>query len=457
MILILGAGLSGLSASYCIGHERCLVLEQKMHPFGHINSEQCDGFTWDQGPHVSFTKHELVREYFAESVKGEYEEFEAVVGNHFRGSWIAHPAQASLHQVPEPERSACLQSFLETRSAETATKPAQNYQEWLERAFGPVFANTFPAVYTQKYWTRPARELTTEWIGGRILYPDVETVKRGAIRAQDRSLHYISKVRYPSRGGYQSFAKRFLSTANVQYGAEVVAIDLAQRSVWLADGAVIRYEKLINTLPLPVFVKACRNAPAQVLEASQQLTCTQLLLVNVAAPHPSLRPEHWMYVYDDDKVSTRINTTERLSPHNAPLGWTGVQTEVYFSRHRPLPDTPEKVAASVEQELIDMKLLDPAAFATGQTSHRHFRHAPWANVVFDHDTAPALNTIWRWLETQGLSREEDDLHPLTDWASSTPKARTSDQSLFMAGRFGQWKYFWSDDCVLRAHHLARLI
>lgn len=455
MILILGAGLAGLSASYHLGHDQCMLLEQCAHPFGHIASEQREGFTWDIGPHVSFTKHDYVRYLFQDSVGSEFGEIEVHVGNHYRGHWITHPAQTALYQVPEPERSQCLASFLDTRDqSPNSAAPAANYQEWLERAFGPVFANTFPSVYTRKYWTRDATELTTDWIGNRILYPDIEDVKRGALGPLDRSMHYITKVRYPARGGFQSFAAGLRSGSNIHYGAHVVSIELDRRFVRTADGRQFPFDTLVNTLPLPMFVNACVNAPSHVIEAARQLACTQLLLVNIAAPHSALRPEHWMYVYDDDKLATRINCTETLSPHNAPGGWTGVQTEVYFSRYRPLPDTPGAVGARVESELVEMGLLDPSRYPAGTTSHRHLKHAPWANVIFDHDTAPALSVIWRWLERFGLARDDDDLHPVTDWTRAADGHKTG-ASVFMAGRFGQWKYFWTDDCVLRGKQISQ--
>lgn len=452
MILILGAGLSGLSASYHIGHEKCVLLECKQRPFGHIGSDRRDGFTWDQGPHVSFTKHEYVKQLFEQSVRGQFEEIEVKVGNYYHSHWIDHPAQTSLHQVPEPLRSECLKSFLDTRSqAEGAS--VTNYQQWLDAAFGPVFANTFPSVYTKKYWTLPASALTTDWVGGRIFYPEVADVKMGAVHALNRPMHYITSVRYPKSGGYQSFAEGLLAGSNIHYGAEVVYIDLRRRRVWLANGQRFDYDQLVNTLPLPEFVNACVGAPAAVVNAARQLLCTQLLLVNVAAPHAALRPEHWMYVYDEDKLTSRITSTEKLSSNNAPKGWTGVQAEVYFSRYRPLPMALEQVGAQVERELIKLGLVDPSRYSAGATSHRHLKHVPWANVVFDKGTVPALEAIWQWMEAFGLSREFDDLHPLTDW-SLAPQKLTSDASLFMAGRFGQWKYFWTDDCVLRGKRIA---
>lgn len=406
MNLILGAGLAGLSASYHLGHERCLLLEKQLHLHGHLHSEQREGFTWDQGPHVSFTKHDYVRQLFAEGVEQEFEEYPVRTSNYFHGHWIDHPAQSSLHQVPEPLRARCLESFLASRPPAGAAPAAPaDYQDWLERAFGPVFASTFPAAYTRKYWTRQPRELTTEWVGGRVFLPQVEDVLAGARGPLERPTHYITRVRYPRRGGYQSFVAKIARGAQVRLGAEVVRVDLAERRVWTAAGECHAYTRLINTLPLPVFVALCVQATPALREAAAALSCSQLLLVNVTAPHPTLRPENWMYVYDEDKFSTRINCTEKLSPANAPAGHTGVQVEVYFSRHRPLASAPAEIGRAVERELAEMGLLEASALAEGRVRH-HLAYAPWANVIFDHDTRPALEVILSGLEKHGLARGE---------------------------------------------------
>lgn len=445
MNLILGAGLAGLSCSHYLGHENCQILERKGHAYGHIHSEKINGFTWDEGPHVSFTKHSLVRELFADSVDGEFDEYPVKTGNYFRGSWIDHPAQSNLYQLPDPLRGECLASFLGSRVENDA--PPANYQEWLERAFGPVFANTFPAAYTRKYWTRDPRDLTTDWVGGRVFQPNVEDVVAGSQGPLDRQTHYITHVRYPRRGGYQAFAQKLATGARIHYGAEVKRIDLRGRRVRTADGRVWTYKRLINTLPLPVFIAACNEVPFKVQEAARTLSCSHVLLVNAVAAHPTRRKENWMYVYDEDKLSTRINCTEKMTPGNAPEGHTGVQVEVYGSRHRPLDDDPTTIAARVIAELREMGLLDENVDV-----HAHTHFIPWANVIFDHAARHCLDEVWNWLEEFGLARETDDLNPLTRWdANSTPPAGTS---LVMAGRFGQWKYFWTDDCILRGRQVG---
>ena len=115
-VTILGAGISGLSTSFHIGHESCQIYEAKAHFGGHIFSFVRDGFTWDDGPHVLFTDSEYVKQVLGESVNGEFEERAPEVTNYYKGHWIDHPAQSNLYQVPEPLRTQCLESFLEARS-----------------------------------------------------------------------------------------------------------------------------------------------------------------------------------------------------------------------------------------------------------------------------------------------------------------------------------------------------
>lgn len=445
MTLILGAGLSGLSCSFHIGHAHCLLLEKNGHAYGHIHSEIREGFTWDQGPHVSFTKNEYVRELFAKSVDEDYDEHEVTTANYFRGHWIDHPAQSNLYQIPEPLRNRCLESFLASRQQTEPSINPSDYQQWLEIAFGEEFANTFPAAYTRKYWTVEPARMTTDWVGGRVFKPKPEDVLEGARGPLPHQTHYIQKIRYPKMGGYQSFARQFCEGANIHFGTEVTRIDLSAKQLWTNDGRRYTWSRLINTLPLTHFLTLCGKLPPSVQEAVLALSCSSVLLVNVAAKHPTIRHENWMYVYDEEKYSTRINCTEKLTKNNAPVGHTGVQVEVYASRHRPLDRDPAEIQASVLSELVEMGLIKADAEVSA-----HIKWCPWANVIFTHETRPALDVIWEWLEKNGLTRESEDLAPCTDW---TQKSSETLGDLIMAGRFAQWKYFWTDDCVLRGARL----
>jgi protoporphyrinogen oxidase len=63
MILILGAGLSGLSTSYHVVHESCSILEKNNYLGGHIHSDHVSDFVFDGRPHLSFTSNEMSKNY----------------------------------------------------------------------------------------------------------------------------------------------------------------------------------------------------------------------------------------------------------------------------------------------------------------------------------------------------------------------------------------------------------
>ncbi len=205
---------------------------------------------------------------------------------------------------------------------------------------GPVFAETFPAAYTRKYWTTEPANLDTDWIGIRVLKPDLDDVVAGAEGPLGRSTYYVAgrDARYPSRGGFMAYTHRMAEGADIRYRRPARADRPRQATHVLRRRRRATYEQLVSTMPLPAFVAAAVDAPDSVRDAAALLRCTNFLRVDVAAAHPTRRDELWMYVYDEDKFSVRISITENFSPHNAPPGKTGIQVEVYGSEYRPVPD-----------------------------------------------------------------------------------------------------------------------
>lgn len=427
-VTVLGAGISGLAVSYHLGHNKCVLYEADSHYGGHVYSEEEGGCIWDDGPHVSYTKNEYIRQLFADLVGGQFEEVQAEVVNYYKGNWIDHPAQSNLYQVPEPLRSECLKSFLESRVDSSAMQPPPvNYEEWIRQAFGRVFADTFPAVYTRKYWTREPAELGTDWIGKRVYYPKVEDVTNGAKGPLGRSTYWVNLWRYPSTGGFFNYTHRIAEGARIQYGKRLVFVNFGRRVLGFEDGTEANFETLVSTLPLPVLIRCAEDVPLDVREAASMLQATRLLLVRVAARHASVRKEPWLYVYDEDKISTRVSIQENFSPHNAPKGMSALSVEVCGSDAKPLPQDRNAVIEQVKRELIEMGLVEgPQAVHSVSV-----RYCPWGQVIYDLNRRSALERVNNYLERFGVIR---------------------------AGRYAQWGYMMTHDCVLRgkkiAEHLA---
>jgi protoporphyrinogen oxidase len=445
---ILGAGISGISASYHLNHHETQIFEKELKIGGHAASENLSGFTVDHGPHVSFTKSDYTRNLFATNTSDAFTEFPVYVRNYFQGTWIDHPAQAHLWQIPEPLRQQCAEEMLVTAGDPISSEP-EDYEQWLLHNYGPTFTRIFSAAYTKKYWTVRPSLLSTDWLGPRLPKMTVEQIQKGLVPQSAQNLHYITRVRYPIYGGFEGFFTPMAKGAKINFGSDVTSISLAKREIRFANGSRTSYQKLISTLPLPSFIQRCEEVTDEVREAADQLDCTQLLIVDIFSPQSQKIDGHWFYVYDEDKWSTRIHCIEKLSSNNAPEGWVGIQAEVYFSKYKPLLDDPASIAEAVAGELLEMGLLDADVFQR-RAFKLHWRWSPFANVLFTHPRKSALETIWNWLSRHGLAREPDDLDP----GSAAPSSSTSLGNIIMAGRFAQWKYFWTDDCVLRGRTIA---
>ena len=298
------------------------MYEGKSHGGGHIHTEIVDGFTWDEGPHVSFTKYNYVRDYFADNCENQLLEYPTNPTNFYRNNWIPHPAQSNMYAIPEPLRTNCLNDVISVRKEYADAYQPENYQDWIDYAFGKTFARNFAAVYTRKYWTTGPENLTTDWIGKRIYFPEIADMIDSAEGPLAKQTHYISKVRYPLHGGYYSFIRTVEERLEVIYNKKLKYISFQNKELLFEDGEKITFVKLISTLPLPQMI-INSDAPDDIKLNALKLKCSQVLIVNVVANHPTPVANHWIYVYDEDFYATRINFTELLSGNNGEPGKIG--------------------------------------------------------------------------------------------------------------------------------------
>lgn len=439
--LILGGGISGISASYHIGHDKCLILEKNEHPFGILKSHETRGFTWDQGPHVSFTKHEYVKELFKENVKNEFYEHSVFPTSYYKGIWINHPVQSNLYQLPDNIKEKCIKSFIHERKKGIKNE-FRNYEEWLKYSLGNEITSRFVRSYTKKYWTVEPEKLTTDWIGPRMYVPTVDEFLKSASSKPKESKHYITKVRYPKFGGYESFVKPMQQGAQIMYSHKIENINLEKKIVTCSNGETYKYKKLISTIPLPIFVSLIKHFNMDVYAAAKKLNCSKLLLVNVEIPHKVNNKSHWFYVYDDDMYTSRVTIMDNLSSFNSPKGKSGLQVEVYFSPEKVVNANFDDISNEVVKELIKIGVIKNDC--KNEEIITSYEYLEYANVIFDHNRRASLDTILNSLVSYGYIRKHDDLDAITEW----DKHSNPEGTLFLLGRFGEWKYYWSDDCVM---------
>lgn len=427
-IAILGSGMAGCGAAYRLSTSgiRPALYEQHTHFGGHTSSYTFKGgWTFDEGPHVSFTKDKRIQDLLAANIGGKFETLSTKVNNYWRGHWIKHPAQVNLHGLPTDLVTKVLVDFIEAQQREPGK--IENYEQWLRASFGNTFSETFPMEYTIKYHTTTAANMNTDWIGPRLYRAKLEEVLRGALAPASGDVHYIDHFRYPSHGGFAAYLKPFEKAVDVHLGHRLMRIEPRERRMHFANGSSAPYDRLISSVPLPDLIPMIDGTPPDVLEAAQLLACSEVVIVSLGIDRADLVDAHWSYFYDRDVFFTRLSTPHLQSPHNVPPGMGSLQAECYYSRkYRPLDRKPDECIQPVIDDLLRTGVLRPE----DKILFKHAMHIPYANVIFDLDCNAALAKVHGWLNELGIA---------------------------YCGRYGDWAYIWTDQSFVSGENAAQRV
>ncbi len=412
--IVLGGGIAGVAAAYQAKQrgKHAIVYEARERPGGlldnfTVQSERGE-FRFDTAVHLSFAEEREVREVFDRSAYNTHEP-EAV--NWDRDLWLRHPVQNNMHPLPTEEKVELIAGLAEAPQGEI-----RNYRDWLIQQYGEPIAARWPMVYTEKYWTLPAEQLGTDWIGQRVRRADLREVLAGAFTEDTPNAFYAKEMRYPKEGGYRAFMEPMVKEVEIVPGHRAVEVDAPSRTVRFANGQSVQYRNMVSSLPLPVLIKLMPNAPDAVRADAESLFATVVDLISIGFNRPQVSPTLWFYIYDREILAARGYAPSWKAESNAPAGCSSLQFEIYSSVKRPQTHSVEALKANTVEGLRRMGLA-----VEQDLLFVHHMRLPYGNVVFDLGMEERRDRVRAWVEGQGVQ---------------------------VAGRFGEWAYLWSNQSMM---------
>jgi protoporphyrinogen oxidase len=414
-LVILGGGLAGLAASIYTGAP---IYEADADPGGVANTDRVDGYAFDRGIHILQTRNKVVLDLLAEAGV-ELQDYSRRAYIYSHGRYTPYPFQVNTAGLPLRLRARCLYGFL-TRNQRAEPN---NYREWIYRSVGRGFGDTFLIPYSEKFWTVDPALMTHEWTGNRIPQPTLRQVLRGAVWAKQTRIGTNVDFRYPTgEHGYGTIAAALVKKAGtIHLRRRAVHIDTNRREITFDDGSLVRFEKLISTIPLPELIAICPSAPQEVRAAAAKLWTNSIMVVNLGLEGDAISDRHWVHFPENRYAFFRISYPHTFSRGVVPPGRWSVSAEVAYSIHRPLDE-----AGIVERVIHDLRETK-AIGARDRVVASSTYNIRYAYCVYDHFRAAALSTIKPWLATVGI---------------------------VPSGRFGLWTYFWSDEAILSGKKAA---
>ncbi|MBL9103865.1 MAG: FAD-dependent oxidoreductase [Myxococcales bacterium] len=419
-VVVLGAGLTGLSAAYHLRRPTLLV-EQQSSVGGHTRSVRRDGFVFDMTGHWLHLRDPQTRGLVA----GLFKEEELVTIERrtrivTHGVSLAYPFQANLHGLPLPVVQECLVEFLAARERAARGEPAgTSFQAYAEAKFGRGIARHFFVPYNAKMWGEHSERLTAEWVSRFVPLPDPAQVIGGALGLRQDGLGYNAQFVYPAAGGIDGLPERLRAglpaTAELRLGCAASEVDPYKRKVRLA-GAWHDYAALVSTIPLPVLIGLMPAAPPEIRAAAGRLKWLRWRWLDVALRAPPTVDWHWAYVPEPRWPFFRVGVYSNALAGMAPPGCGSLYVEL-ADRDGPL-DVGGVIAALVELGVVGR--AEDVLFAEE-------RRIEYAYVVFDDDHAAATADIQAWLRGVGVRS---------------------------CGRYGAWTYNSMEDSVIQGREAA---
>lgn len=448
-VVILGGGVSGLANSFYLKDHFNLTVsgfEKESYLGGHARSWKNENGVWDEGVHIFFGKQEDVTPFFSFE---KAIEIPAQVLNYADGYWIPQPIYVNLCNLPEYTRNEMVHSLINAQfqMEPQNSEKSENYADWLLGAYGEKYAKLFPFRYNQKYWRIHPSKMSTNWIEPRMFVPSVKQIEEGC--KNNQGLHYIKKFIYPNKKMFSNFFEESALSSNFETSSKILSIDLHKRIVHF-DKQTKPYDILINTIPLPTFINLCKDAPQNVLEAARKLKYTKMHLVNLKIRGNLEVFFHWAYIHDEDLLSTRVTNYNNLR-NELDNEFSFLQVEIYISSDQKNNYSSKELIDNVTLEMKKIKLIPMNAEVTG-THH----YVDFANVCFDIDRERNLDIIYDYLSNFGLERNSNEYRANFRPSDKSPEEE-GNEYLFLSGRFAQWNYYWTHDCVLRAKEISNRI
>lgn len=416
--LVLGAGITGLSYAN-FSNEECLIIEKEAVPGGFCRTFYQDGYVWDFAGHFFHFATEDVKKIFEQRLSSE----EKVMCNkntkiYYGGKFIDYPFQMNIHQLSKAEFIDCLYDLAVSDSQGTKGS-YKGFLDMLYGKFGKGITEKFLRPYNEKLYACDLNELDENAMGRFFPYADLLDILRNMKSSSHKS--YNSTFEYPQKGAV-TFINILLDNlksmnVSIKYNSQIDKIDIYNHIVTI-DKEDIKYERLINTVPLNVFSNYLPDNISQ--NINSVLHANKVLVFNLGFDKKSrMDKTHWLYFPNKD-----INFY-RIGFYDVILNTDKLSIYVEIGYESDFEITPGEI-----QRQLSLT-LDNLARCGIISDH----------VLLSHNYL-IMDPAYVHITEESNNRVEDLKHKLAKY------------NIYSIGRYGSWTYCSIEDCIIEAKKLV---
>ena len=199
MILIVGAGLAGLSTAYHLRGVPYKILEREREVGGLCRSYVKDGFTFDYTGHLLHFRQTAIKALVESLLPAQLQRHVRKSYVYSHDTYTEYPFHVNTYGLPPEVVRECLLGFIATLSNPVSKPPVESrsFKQWIVESLGEGIAKHFMVPFNEKLWQVPLDELTSDWVSWLVPKPDVKDVVSGALGIKDKAFGYNPSFQYP--------------------------------------------------------------------------------------------------------------------------------------------------------------------------------------------------------------------------------------------------------------------
>lgn len=426
--LILGAGLTGLSAAFFL-EQNYELAEKENQVGGQANTVEKNGFIFDYGEKFIRVPNAELEDFFIRLMGDNFFSQELKSAIFFKGKFITYPFQENLRELPPEELQTCAKSLLENFLANQNQPDVHinNFQDFINYQNGSYIAKEFMIPYNEKIWATSPKKMNTSWFLGKNVIPslNLDDILK-SILPQPEGSTIPKRIRwYPRHGGSKEISMALVSSlSNVQLNLAVKSINLEQKIVMFQDDSTETYENLVSTIPLNELLLAIEDLPPEIRNLYQALKYNTVFCLNLCLDYEHDWPYHWLYFPQKDVQFSRLFFSSNFSRNNAPPGQSSCSVILTY-----LPGTRFNQKA-MENAIVST--LIKLGFITNESS-----------II---DRIPLTIKYGFAIPTLGLPEVVGKI-----------KGYLEMKDVYLLGRYGEWKYAGIEHAIEDGKSIARIL
>ena len=421
-ILILGAGLSGLSAAYFLRENkiRAEIFEKEANPGGLCRSVKKQGFVFDYSGHLLHFRNRNTLSLVKRVLGDNLTKHKRRAYVHTFNKFIPYPFQANFDYLPNAAARQCLLGFIESRKKNSLN--SANFLQWINNKFGKGIADYFMIPYNTKLWRIPLEELEYKWAQRFVVIPTIRQIKEKLTKKKSKSLGYNAFFWYPRKGGIEELIKGFSSGIDsICLKSQAVRVDLRNKAVTFKDGRKERFDTLISTIPLPELGKIITAIPKDIESSFKKLRWISIYNVNLGVKAKVCHTRHWIYFPRKNIPFFRVGFFHNFSSNLAPPERKSLYVDISYSKDSPI--CRKEIGAQIRKYLTTTGIIKDE----NKICCERINDIKYGYPLCDKNYTLARKKILSFL---------------------------SGNSIIPCGRYGSWRYLSMEDVIMESNEIV---